>query len=171
MSVAVHHHLKSGSVERSINDETVVYISGMTCVPMVRTQFLSYCRYIFGRTYPDSILYVDGYWTTGEKGYFNVSLATQRLPLLDYIHNCPQAEFEQYRKNPIKLCIELLDWTKPYRFTLIRNNQKRMCFLCPIILNSHWSLLAEFENSPFLKLLDAVMMDSNWPRKEVYFCL
>ncbi|KAG8174886.1 hypothetical protein JTE90_020616 [Oedothorax gibbosus] len=147
------------------------------CIPMRRDQFADFSGAFFKeRSYPASSLQVSGQWKTGAgggKASFSVPLWGPKEPHLRYVLNAKEWMIDLYRNDAFQMCNDMLNWTEPYRFDLVRSNYVRLRFLRPVDLTEsrHWSLFTELKRDAFKKLVDRIMNEMDWTPTQAYFCM
>ncbi|KAG8181324.1 hypothetical protein JTE90_017493 [Oedothorax gibbosus] len=162
---------------KPFDGDLIEFVRGETvCVPMPRDQFANYIGAFFlERSHPASSLHVNGQWKKGAGG----GQASFSFPLwgprdnISYILNAEDWMMELYRYDPFQMCQDMLDWTKPYRFDLVRDNYVRLRFLRPVDMTEsrHWSLLTQLQKDSFKQLANRILKERDWTPTKAYFCM
>ncbi|KAG8175927.1 hypothetical protein JTE90_015030 [Oedothorax gibbosus] len=147
----------------------------MLCVPMSRAQFAHMSTFYFNGKYPATRLHVSGHWSAaagGGRAIFGVPLTVLGVPYLNPVMNTLNGFVAPRKRTPCQVCIDVMDWSQPYRFDMIRDHVVRLRFMKPDDLegDDHWKRLIQLEKDNFQYLVARIMAEKDWSQTRVYLC-
>ncbi|KAG8174899.1 hypothetical protein JTE90_020629 [Oedothorax gibbosus] len=103
----------------------------------------------------------------GGRAIFGVPLTVQGVPYRNHVMNALNGFVAPRKRTPCQVCIDVMDWSRPYRFDMIRDHVVRLRFMMPddgLEGDDHWKRLIQLDKDTFKYLVARIMAEKDWSR-------